>query len=391
MILVIIAIITIGFIGFMVWGHHMFNVGFDVDIRAYYSSSTSIIAISIAIKIFNWLFTIWSSAIELVANIFPIIYLISYFYFHFNELTGVLLLNCLLDILFYDIYFIVGHFHYVLSSGAVYFIFAAIYMHFHYFFTFLFIELISRLFFLLFFISSNLLFFPMHSIGILGHSRRIFDYPILFSYFHYFQSLGISGILLAIICLLLLIIIMFILLDEFIMSFSQRRSGPMNVGYYGLTAPLINAFSLFISTIQYPKSAVIILLLSIPILFILFSFLIIIIIHPLFNIDIGLSFIIFIILYSIIELFIILSSLSSSTKYAILGSIRIIGIIIAFELILSCSIIIIIAIYYSIGLSLLFIATNVISIIFIDTFIYPIFISCSSYLIYLLSLSSFSI
>jgi len=125
------------------------------------------------------------------------------FSFCFGGLTGVLLSNCLLDIIFHDTYFIIGHFHYVLSLGAVYSIFAAIYMYFHYFFSFLFIEFISRLFIILFIISSNLLFFPMHSIGILGHSRRIFDYPILFSYYHYFQSFGISGILLAIIILLL--------------------------------------------------------------------------------------------------------------------------------------------------------------------------------------------
>jgi len=113
-----------------------------------------------------------------------------------------IVLNCLLDILFYDIYFIVAYFYYVLLSGAVYFIFAAIYMYFHYIFSFLFIEFISRWFFFLFFISSNIILFLMHSIGILGHSRRIFDYPILFMHFHYYQSIGIGGILLAIISLL---------------------------------------------------------------------------------------------------------------------------------------------------------------------------------------------
>lgn len=147
---------------------------------------------------------------------------------------------------------------------------------------------------------------------------------------------------------------MFILFDEFIMSYSQRRSGPMTVGNYGLTAPFINGFSLLLSTIQYPKSAVILLFLLFPILFSLFSFIIIFIINPFFNIDISISFIIFYLLISIIDLFIILAALSSSSKYSIIGSIRIMSIIFGFELIYSTLLVIIISYYYI--LSFLFIA-----------------------------------
>ena len=121
------------------------------------------------------------------------------FLFAFDDFSGMIVLNCLLDILFYDIYFVVGHFHYVLLLGAVYFIFAAVNMYFHYFFSIRSIDSISRWFFLSFFISSNIILFLMHAIGILGHSRRIFDYPILFMHFHHYQSIGIGGIVLAII------------------------------------------------------------------------------------------------------------------------------------------------------------------------------------------------
>lgn len=136
------------------------------------------------------------------------------------------------------------------------------------------------------------------------------------------------------------------------MSISQRRSGPMSIGIYGLTAPFINAFLLLISTLQYPKSAVILLLLLSPFIYIVISFSVIILIYPLFNTDLSLSFIMIILLLTLSELFLIFSSLSSSSKYSILGSIRIIGIIIAFELILSTSYFIIISTSLSLQLSI---------------------------------------
>ncbi len=200
----IIVIITIGFIGFLVWGHHMFNVGFDIDTRAYYSSLIVIIAIPTGIKIFNWVISIWSSLFYIsISMCFIFGFLFS---FSFGGLTGVLLSNCLLDILFHDSLFVVAHFHFVLSLGAVYFIFAAFFIYFHYFYSIIFIDIYAFLFFILFFISSNIIFFPLHNIGILGHSRRIFDYPILFSYFHYYSSIGFVGILLSITILLFIII-----------------------------------------------------------------------------------------------------------------------------------------------------------------------------------------
>ena len=194
------AIFSIGVIGFMVWGYYMFNVGFDLDTRAYYSSSTSIIAILTGIKIFNWTFTLWFVAIELIVDVFSIIFDFL-FSFPFDDLMGILLFNALLDILFYDTYFIVGYFHYVLSLGALYSIFAAIYMYFLHLLSFPTPPLPSHSFLILLLLSSNLLFLPMHSIGLMGHSRRIFDYPLLFSSLHYLQSLGISGVSFSIVLL----------------------------------------------------------------------------------------------------------------------------------------------------------------------------------------------
>ena len=159
-------------------------------------------AISYLSRVFQQLSHHRFHAILTISSISTIVYLIPYFYFHFNELIGVLLANCLLDILFYDTYFIIGHFHFVLLLGAVYSILVAFLCYFPKFSPHPIPEFTSRFLFLTLFISSNLLFFPMHSIGILGHSRRIFDYPILFSHFHYFQSIGISGVFLAMIFLI---------------------------------------------------------------------------------------------------------------------------------------------------------------------------------------------
>jgi cytochrome c oxidase subunit 1 len=107
------------------------------------------------------------------------------FTFTFGGFTGILLANVIIDILLHDSYFVVAHFHYVLSLGAIYSTFAAFYQYFHHFtYSLQIYEFYGRMHFISFFLSSTILFFPMHSLGILGHSRRIFDYPVLFSKFH---------------------------------------------------------------------------------------------------------------------------------------------------------------------------------------------------------------
>jgi heme/copper-type cytochrome/quinol oxidase subunit 1 len=192
----IIALLLIVIIGFIVWGHHMFMVGLDIVTRIYFTSITSIIAIPTGIKIFNWLSTIWSSCLYFSI---PILFINGFlFSFTFGGFTGVILANCLIDSLLHDSYFVVGHFHYVLSLGAVYAIFASFYNYFTLFSSyFVTVDLLGRIAFILFFLSSNIIFFSMHSLGLLGCSRRIFDYQLSFFRFHWFISFGFYGVLLS--------------------------------------------------------------------------------------------------------------------------------------------------------------------------------------------------
>lgn len=166
----------------------MYNVGLDVDSQAYFTTATTIIAIPTAIKIFNWILTIYSSSLQYQTVIYFVLGFL--FSFTFGGFTGVILANVIVDTLLHDTYFVVGHFHYVLSLGAVYTVFASFY---HILPTVLstYYNLFYSIFhFITFFISSNLLFFPMHALGILGHSRRVFDCPINFSSFHYISSIA---------------------------------------------------------------------------------------------------------------------------------------------------------------------------------------------------------
>ena len=180
----------------------MFMVGFDIDTRAYYTSNTSIIAIPTGIKILNWLATIYSSCFFLIT---PLYFIIGFlFSFTFGGFTGSILANSIIDTILHDSYFIIGHFHYVLSLGAVYTIFAAFYTSWIFFSSIPFSDYLGRIHFSVFSISPNFIFFSMHSLGIIGFPRRIYDYSMIFFKFQWFNSIGLIGISLSIIILLLI-------------------------------------------------------------------------------------------------------------------------------------------------------------------------------------------